>query len=151
MPAELEVRLARAEDIGGICALGRSDAAFAVSDAIRFYEPDEVENWTSAGTDNIFLVAYVGQELAGFLYCKVMSWHWAMLDNLYVAPSHRAGGVGQALLQLLRAELTARDTKYLSTLADGNAERTCRFREQQRFAREKPYVWFELFLPTENK
>jgi GNAT superfamily N-acetyltransferase len=150
MPPALEVRLAHAQDAAEICALGHSDNAFAVSEAIRFYEPEEVRDWIAAAKDNIFLVAYAGRELAGFLYCKVMSWHWAMMDNLYVRPEHRAEGVGQALLHALRRELESRGTKYISTLADGEAARTCRFLEQQGFSRGRPYVWYEVFLSKET-
>jgi hypothetical protein len=92
----LIVRDAVPEDVSEIYALGRSDAAFRVSEAIHFYEERELSEWIARPEENILCVALSGSEIIGFCFCKVMSYHWAMLDNFYVKPGSR-GKAGPVL------------------------------------------------------
>lgn len=140
------IRSARPNDAFQIRTLGTADPAFKVSDRILFYEHEELIEWALTPKDNILLVLeeHAEGEIIGFLYCKVMSYHWAMLDNSYVLPQHRGKKLGKLLYDTLLAELRARHIVYLTTLIEpGNpaAERIPR-----EFKQAKAYGWYEAWL-----
>ena len=75
------VRLANTGDVDQIFGLGASESAFEISPAIHFYEKTELQEWLNTPRDNVLLVAEESSQIVGFLYAKIMSHHWAMLDN----------------------------------------------------------------------
>lgn len=140
------VRPATLGDVDVIFAIGRSDPAFAVSDAISFYERSELVEWVGDPSDNILLVAEYESAVVGFLFCKVMSHHWAMLDNFYVRPEHRGKRFGLALFQELLRGLRGRGVVYLSALASPDDPEVANVIRRLGLARTKGYDWYELFL-----
>lgn len=140
------VRDAVRQDVPAICALGLADTAFQVSSRIPFYEPAEVEEWIGKPGDNLVCVADTGAEVVGFLFCKIMSYHWALLDNFYVAPEHRDGVIGTTLLQELIHRLKNRNILYLSSLVEHDRAAIGAWLNNRGFLRSKRYDWYELFL-----
>jgi len=142
----VSVRFARSSDIDQIHAMGTSDRVFEVSPAIHFYEETELKEWVNAPHENVLLVAEESSQIIGFLYAKIMSHHWAMLDNFYVKPIFRQQGIGKQLLCCLTDILRQRGIVYVSTLCDSSDEVLLAQLPRQGFKRTKAYIWHEMFL-----
>jgi GNAT superfamily N-acetyltransferase len=142
----ITVREARLEDAEALYALGRSDTAFVVSDRIPFYEKQELEEWIAHPHENVLCVAECGSTLVGFFYCKIMSCHWALLDNFYIAPNTRDGVAGSVLLRALVARLKQRGIDYLTTLVEHDRVALARLMTKYGFRPSKRYDWYEMFL-----
>jgi GNAT superfamily N-acetyltransferase len=143
---EVTVRDAIATDIDAIYSLGRSDKNFAVSEQIPFYEKEELQEWVDSPRDNILCVAESESTVVGFFFCKVMSCHWAILDNFYIAKEHRGDGGGWILLGALFTRLRARNIVYLTTLVEHDRTQLHELTKHYGFQQAKSYDWFELFL-----
>jgi ribosomal protein S18 acetylase RimI-like enzyme len=126
--------------------MGSKEPAFGVSSQIRFYERQELAEWIAAPDDNILLVLDEDGEIRGFLFCKVMSSHWAYLDNFYVHPSCRGHGHGHLLMQALFNLIRERKIVYLSTLVAESDTFLSRYFEHSGLVTEKTYVWQERFV-----
>ena len=148
MKGGMIIRRAIPDDAKAIYDIGINSQAFRVSDEVPFYEFDEIVAWLAAPSDNLFLVAEQHGAIAGFLFCKVMSIHWALLDNFYVTPPVRGSGAGTALLDSLRQILKKREIKYLSALFREQEGDTLSFFQQRGFQRQLTYLWMDVFLET---
>lgn len=140
------VRRATTSDINPVFRMGSRETAFSVSPRIRFYEPQELEEWVAAPVDNLLLVLDCEGDIRGFLFCKMMSSHWAYLDNFYVHPSARGHGCGKLLMQALLDILRERKIAYLSTLVAEHDPHLSRYFESGGLAVEKTYWWMERFV-----
>lgn len=140
------VRDAREKDIDAIYTLGSSDTVFQVSKHIPFYEREELTEWINNPKDNILCVADDNGNVIGFFFCKVMSWHWAMLDNFYCVPSFRNGKISSLMTDALIQRLRQRKVLYLSTLVEEGRISLGRFLRRQGFSMSKRYEWYEVFI-----
>ena len=140
------VRRAVPTDTDAIFALGTAEPAFGVSPAIRFYERRELEEWIAAPEENLLFVLDEGGEIAGFFFCKIMSSHWAYLDNFYVRPASRGRGYGRLLMQALLSQLKNQRIAYLSTLVDKQDSFLAGYFGSCGLVAEKTYVWQERFV-----
>jgi hypothetical protein len=140
------IRHATKDDAQQIFQLGHHDDAFRVSDQVPFYEFDEIVAWIEHPEDNIFLVAIQANVLVGFLFCKVMSIHWAMLDNFYVEPANRGSLASLQLFEELKTILRVRGTKYLSMLVKSGDARTSEVAAHVGFSRQDNYTWLDMFI-----
>ena len=140
------VRCATPADTDAIFAMGTAEPAFGVSSRIRFYEHRELEEWIAAPDDNLLLVLDDGGEISGFLFCKIMSSHWAYLDNFYVRPECRGKGYGRLLMQALLSQLKSQGIAYLSTLVDKRDSFLAGYFGSCGLVAEKTYVWQERFV-----
>lgn len=111
------IRRATVFDVDAIMELGQ-DPCFSVSDEIHFYERKELLEWCVKTFDNILCVAEVDKKIIGFYYCKIFSYHWAMLDNFYVLPEYRGQQVSEMMLTTLKNLLKSKQIQYLSILVD---------------------------------
>jgi hypothetical protein len=137
---------ASSKDIDDIVKIGSSDAAFAVSDVIRFYEKSELREWANKPDDNILLVARRNRDFAGFLFCKIMSSHWALLDNFYIVGHSRDGKCSVLLFEELKQRLMSRGISYLTTLIKKDANSLSRYVRKFGMKPVRQYTWHELFL-----
>jgi len=133
-------------DIDEIFRMGTTDPGFAVSQSIRFYEKSELFEWVANSENNVLLVARHSSELAGFLFCKIMSSHWAMLDNFYISNDHRNGICSSRLFDELKKRLIACGISYLSTLIRKDAVHLSRYARKAGFVAVREFVWHEFFL-----
>jgi ribosomal protein S18 acetylase RimI-like enzyme len=140
------VRDAELSDVDAIYALGTGDKAFAVSEHISFYEKLELQEWIAERHDNILLVAESSEQPVGFLFCKIMSYHWALLDNFYVHSAWRGHGCGRQMIRELSARLRSRGTVYMSCLAASEDDGLSAYLQKLGFRRTKSYSWHENFL-----
>jgi len=140
------VRRATPADTGAIFALGTAEPAFGVSPAIRFYERRELEEWIAAPEENLLFVLDDDGQIAGFFFCKIMSSHWAYLDNFYVRPESRGRGFGRLLMDELSCQLKRQRIAYLSTLVDKEDAFLAGYFRECGLVAEKTYVWQERFV-----
>jgi ribosomal protein S18 acetylase RimI-like enzyme len=145
----VEVCQATEGDIDQLLSLGQSERGCTVSEQIRFYERTELVEWAARPEDNLLLVAKAKEPketITGFLFCKVISHHWALLDNFVVKSEFRKQGVGSAMLRALSDRLRGRGIEYLSTLVDVNDSELLEVLWRRGFQQQKQYIWFDLFL-----
>ena len=140
------IRPARVKDSNRIYAIGVSHSDFAVSPRIRFYEKSEVETWARKRGDNVFLIAERANKILGFIYCKVMSHHWAMIDNYFVLPECRKEGTGARLLEECLGKLRTRGISYVSAMVKSADEELRNYMKKRGFQETSEYVWVEKFL-----
>jgi len=117
-----------------------------VSPRIRFYERRELEEWIAAPGDNILLVLDDDGAVMGFLFCKLMSSHWAYLDNFYIRPEARGQGHGRLLMEALLCVLHEKKIAYLSTLVAETDTFLSGYFRRCGLVTEKTYVWQERFV-----
>ena len=139
-------RLAKFEDARSIMLMARPLSEFAVSPNIKFYEQEELEEWAADPRNNVLAIAERDGHVTGFFFCKIMSWHWAMLDNFYVHPDTDAAATAKRLWQFLREELGRRKIAYLTTLVEEGRTPLRRLLRVRGFSDSKCYRWMELFL-----
>jgi ribosomal protein S18 acetylase RimI-like enzyme len=140
------VRDATPADIPALLAMGHGDNTFMVSERIRFYEKAELEEWIASPANNILLVADSSESIAGFLFCKVMSYHWAMLDNFYIRPEFRGRQYDMPMMRELLDRLHLRGLSYLTTLTAIDHPALARYLKRFGFRTATIYQWNELFL-----
>ena len=140
------VRRATPDDIDFVFRMGSEEPAFRVSPGIRFYEREELVEWVAMPENNLLLVLDTGDDVMGFLFCKLMSSHWAYLDNFYVHPAARGHGYGKLLMQALLDILRDRKISYLSTLVAEHDPHLSRYFESGGLAIERTYWWLERFV-----
>jgi len=135
-------------DVNPVFSLGMTEPSFKVSDSIRFYERTELLEWVKHPGENILLVSRPvgGPQIVGFLFCKVISHHWAILDNFFVREEFRNRGCGKQLLVSLSARLRERGIEYLSTLADVSNTRLLEMLPRFGLTQQKTYGWFDAAL-----
>lgn len=140
------IRDATIEDIDILLELGKNDGSFSVSKKVQFYERDELIEWVRNPKSNILCVAYQENILVGFFFCKIMSYHWAMLDTLYVIPEVRKNQVGQRMLDELMSRLQLRAIEYVTTLLEPRKFLVESFLRMNDFDLAKSYNWYEYWL-----
>jgi len=144
---ECIVRKARPIDLQRIWTFGKRHREFAVSKAIRFYEKKELMEWIRNPTNNIVLLAELTSgKLIGFLYCKIMSCHWAVVDNLLVDRGFRRKSIATKLVRVCESLLLERHIDYVSLSAHCFDRGTHRFLRGQGFKPTRRFIWMEKFL-----
>lgn len=131
-------------------ALAAKVRAFEVSAEIPFYEQAELEEWAADSRHNALAVAECQGMLAGFFFCKMMSWHWAMLDNFYVAPGAGSAATAASLWSFLQQELKRRRIVYLTALVEEERKPLVRLMRQRGFRAGKGYRWMEYFVERDE-
>lgn len=144
--APVRIRYAEPADAKAIYAMGRAESAFRVSGTIPFYEESELIEWATNRNENVLAVVEEGASVVGFLFCKVISHHWAMLDNFYLAPSSRNTAMAKALRDWLLADLRERRLSYLTCLIREDHRALLRLVRRLGFTPRNSYTWCELFL-----
>jgi GNAT superfamily N-acetyltransferase len=140
------VRDAALDDVRAIMSIGRSTSKFTVSAAIPFYEDYELMEWITDPTHNIVMVLTVSAAVEGFLFCKLMSSHWALLDNLYICRTVANQGGGRELFDALLSRLRQLGRSYLTILTRSDRAALTRLCVRNGFTRRDDYVWMDMCL-----
>ena len=132
-------------DSENIYKFGEVEKSFRVSEEIKFYEKEELEEWIRKKKD-ILLIAMEKEEIVGFACCKVMSSHWGVVDNLYVKEEWRKKGVGSLIFNKIIFLLKKKKIKYVNVLVDVMDSKTRGYLEKRGFKSQKEYVWMDKFI-----
>lgn len=138
----VKIRNAKPTDTDIIYKIGVKENAFAVSSMTKFYEKHYLRNWINSPDGDILLVAEMGNQIVGFLFCRVIHRTWAMLENIAVVPSKRRQGIGSLLLDECIKRLRSNRINYLAgILREGN--RSTEFFIRRGFSFGNRFVWIE--------
>ena len=79
--------------------------------------------------------------MAGFLYAKIVSKTWCILDNLVVDKKYRKHGMGGLLVDELYKILKKDKIGYVQVLEEIYHKNTRKFWKDNGFKEEKLFVW----------
>jgi ribosomal protein S18 acetylase RimI-like enzyme len=145
MDRPVHVRTARPGDGPAMFELGMDQPGFEVSEGVRFYPRDVLQEWITSPGRDILTVADDGAQLLGFLICRPFLGS-ALLENLAVRPEYQHYGVATALLEDCWRRLTARGVGHLSALVrEGNP--ALAFFERTGFRVGYRFHWTERTVP----
>lgn len=139
----LTIRRARKGDIEGICRLGLAMPELAVSERTVFYGDKELFEWVTRQDQNILLVAEEGEAVIGFLFAKIISKEWCMLDNIGVEAAHRGRGIGSLLLKELEGILKIANVNYVQGLVRNDLPGVADFWKKRGYREGNSFVWME--------
>jgi ribosomal protein S18 acetylase RimI-like enzyme len=137
------------EDIDDILRLGKKfEDALKASRLKRahFHEKEEFLDFIKNPRENVFLVAKVDKKLAGFIYARILSEDWCMIDNLAVEKEYQKRGIGTMLIEELYKILQKRKISYIQILEEIHHKQTRKFWHDKGFREEKVFVWADKWL-----
>lgn len=146
---KVEIRGARKEDVDEIIKIGSKleDALKASkSSKSHFHEKSEFIEFIKKSKGNILLVAEEHKQVIGFLYAKILTKDWCMIDNLAVKKNFQNMGVGNLLLNKLYSILNKRKITYIQGLIEINHKKSRKFWKDRGFKEGKIFVWVDKFL-----
>lgn len=146
---KVEIRRAKEKDINKIIKIGSEleDALKASkSNKCHFHERLEFIEFIKKPKENILLVAEYNKQVIGFLYAKILTKDWCMIDNLAVEKEFQNEGVGTHLLNELYNILNNKKIAYLQCLIEINHKKTRKFWKDRGFKEGKTFVWVDKFL-----
>lgn len=119
---------------------------FKVNDRISFYEIEEIEEWTKKPKDNLLYAVTYENRLIAFCFCKIISNHWALIDNFYVEPLFRNKKIGKKLQDFIELKLKNLKIKYVSRVTRSNNIKMHRFLNKTGYSKRDSYIWYDKFL-----
>lgn len=143
---KIRVRHAKLSDIDMIYALGRKTEELNFSPNMRFHDKIELKEFVKKPKDNILLAADCDGKIAGFLYAKIVSRTWCILDNLAVEKEFRGHGIGNSLLHEFYTILKKRKVHYVQVLEEIHHKKTRKFWHDRGFKEEKIFVWADKMI-----
>jgi N-acetylglutamate synthase-like GNAT family acetyltransferase len=140
------IRSAKEGDIDLIYALGKKTKELIFSEKMNFHDKIELSEFIKNKKDNILLVLILDQEIIGFLYAKIVSKTWCILDNLVIDEKFRDHGMGSLLLNNFYKILKNKKISYVQILEDIHHKKTRKFWKKKGFCEEKVYVWADKII-----
>jgi len=119
---------------------------FKVSKKILFYEQTEIKEWIKNPKQNLLYGIFTKDVCVGFCFCKIISNHWALIDNFYVCEAYRRYHLGSKLQKYVEKKLRHRGIKYISRVTKKDNIVMQRFLNRTGYKSVGDYVWFEKFL-----
>lgn len=119
---------------------------FKVSKKILFYEINEIKYWIENPKLNLFYGVFEKNKCLGFCFCKIMSNHWALIDNFYISPEYRGNKLGVKLQKFIEIKLKNKNIKYISRVTRNNNRSMKKFLTKNNYKKTGQYTWFEKFL-----
>lgn len=119
---------------------------FKVSEKITFYEKKEIEFWVSKPKDNLLYGVFNKNKCVGFCFCKIISNHWALIDNFYINVEYRSKNIGSKLQSYIENKLKRRNISYVSRVTRDNNISMHKFLLKNGYAQQDKYIWFDKFL-----
>lgn len=120
--------------------------SFKVSNKILFYEQKEIKLWLNKPKDNLLYGIFYNKKCVGFCFCKIMSNHWALIDNFYIVPEYRKNKLGNKLQKFIEIKLKKRNIKYISRVTKSNNFGMHKFLKKTGYKKAGKYFWFEKFI-----
>lgn len=120
---------------------------FKVSKKIAFYEFKEIQFWINKPKDNLLYGVFDKKnECIGFCFCKILSNHWALIDNFYICKDYRKDKIGTFLQKSIEKELKRRNIKYISRVTRHDNLGMHKFLNKTGYKPVGKYIWFEKFI-----
>lgn len=135
------IRRARSSDINEIYSIGKRTIELNFSKKMNFHDKIELREFIKRPRDNLLIIAEIDNDTIGFLYAKIVSRTWCILDNLVVKPEFRKLGTGHLLLEELYKILKNNKITYIQILEDINNKKTRKFWKDNGFKEEKVFIW----------
>ncbi len=151
---KVKILPAKKEDVDSVLKLGRKfEDALKASKLKRahFHEKEEFLNFIKNPRENVFFVAKVDKKLAGFIYARILTNDWCMIDNLAVEKEYQKHGVGSMLLEELYKTLQKRKISYIQILEEIHHKNTRKFWHRKGFREEKVFVWADKWLNNKKR
>ncbi len=146
---KMKIRHAKKGDVNKIYSLGKKIKELKFSRK-NFHEKEEIEEWIKKPKSNILIVAEDNEKFAGFLYAKIVSCDWCMLDNLAVDKQFRGLGIGKLLLERLYKEAKKRKVYFIAGLVNVVNNKGLKYFENNGFKTGEKFIWVEKFLKNEK-
>ena len=108
-----------------------------------FYDLEEIEEWVEKQKSNILIVAEENGFVIGFLYAKIVSSQWCMLESLGVDKAYRGKGIGTRLVDHLYGVLKERKIDYVQALVGEEHPISREFWKRKGFKEGKKFIWIE--------
>jgi GNAT superfamily N-acetyltransferase len=143
---DITIRAIRKTDVARLIDVGHSHTDFRVNRRVGFYKKSELITWARRSNEGVFLIAISGKTLLGFVFCKIMSSKWAMIDSLYVLPEFRRKGVGGKLIETCFAQLRNNGIDYVSTLIKPHKRQIRSYMSRNGFRQSSKYLWMGRFI-----
>ena len=141
--ATVKIKRASLNNLEQIYALVTSLPVFSASDETRFFDKKELKEWIIRKRDSIVLIAELNDLIVGFLFAKLVSSEWCMLDSIGVNPKFRKQGIANKLLEQLYQLLKKRNVTYIQGLVEVNQKSTREFWKKRGFKEGNKFVWIE--------
>jgi len=138
------IRHAKLGDTNSIYALGsKFDENLKASKRrnMHFHEKKEFKEFIKSPKYNILLVALLDNKVVGFLYAKILSYGWCLLDDVAVEANYQHDGIGSELLKEFYKILKRRKIDYVQILEEIHHKQTRKFWKDKGFREEKTFVW----------
>lgn len=119
---------------------------FKISSKISFYELSEIKYWIDNPRDNLLYGVFEKNNCIGFCFCKIISNHWALIDNFYISPPYRKNKLGHKLQIFIEAKLKRNKIKYISRVTKANNFGMHKFLTKTGYRKQEKYLWFDKFL-----
>lgn len=140
---KIEICRAQKKDAIRICAFGRKIKELSASKKARFHSKKDIEEWIKKPKDNITLVVFDEKKFIGFLYAKIMSNQWCMIDSLAIDDAYRKQGIGSLLLDYLFNILEKKEIWYVQAFVGLNNIKGRKFWREKKFKEGKKFIWLE--------
>ena len=148
--AEIKIRKLKRSDVNHVYNVSHRIKEFTVSDRIHFYEKKEMVEWIGK-KDSVFLVAEVEKRIVWFIFCKIISKEWAMLDSLEVDQEFRSQGIGTKLVNALFDELNQKHITFVQAFVGKNYKKSRKFWKECGFIEGKEFIWVDKILRKKRK
>lgn len=132
------VRKANEKDIDSIFELAKSLTELNASKNENYRCKEEILEWMN-DDKSILLV----EEKEGFLFAKLLSSNWCMIDAIAVNKDSRNKGISTKLLEELYSILREKKITYVSGLVLKDSKEARSFWNKQNFVEGKELVWIE--------
>ena len=119
---------------------------FQVSKKILFYELKEIKYWVENPKDNLLYGIFDKDECVGFCFSKIISNHWALIDNFYICEEYRFKKIGSLLQKHVETILKKRKIEYISRVTKETNKSMQKFLIKNKYIQQEKYVWFDKFL-----
>ncbi len=152
---EEKVKILQAEkkDLEEVLKLGRKFEDSLKASKLKkahFHEKKEFLEFIKNPEENVFLAAKIDNKIVGFIYAKILSHDWCMIDNLAVNEKYQKHGIGSMLLEKLCEILKKRKISYIQILEEIHHKKTRKFWRDKGFREEKVFVWADKWLNSKR-
>jgi ribosomal protein S18 acetylase RimI-like enzyme len=142
----ITIRQPKKNELEKIYRLGCSIKEFAVSDYVRYYRRQEIEDFMGKNKDNIFLVAVHKDQIIGSLFAKIISSRWCMMDTICVKENYQRRGIGDQLLEKLYAILKKKNIHYVQAIVEKKNSPASNYYKKMEFEEGREFIWVEKFI-----